>query len=675
MARRPLVRSTLLLTALLVLASCSGSQSSTEAPDSKPETASDPVVATYGDSTITLSEFEEAYVEANKTTTPTADSLGAYKDFLDQYVNYRLKVRAARAAGLDTLSSVQREVASYRQKMATPKLRRSKIYEPLVRTLYERRQQEVNVSHILIRVPPDAPPSDTAEAYRKIQTIADSLDQGVPFEELAYRNSEDPSAQKKGQRGYQGRIGYIRAGQIVEPFEERMYTVPPNSISDIFRTKFGYHILKVHARRPARPPIRLSHIMIRPNTDSVAPRQFLDSLRTEIVRDSANFAALAKKHSEDGRSASRGGDLGKIESLQSLPSSFRKAVPNLDTVGAVSDVLKSRFGYHLIKLTDREERQSFEEAYEDLKEQISGRPRVERREKQFARTVRSEEGVTVDTSRILQAANVSSVDTLSRALLSVVDQDSAATSPSVATLGDSTYTLDQLARHVMQTDGGAQLSIGEVIEDFLNDKAFSYAAARLEERDAAFAETMKKYREGLLVFQFMQDSIWTVATQDSAGLRQTYRKRKDQYRYPDRVRTVVLRASADSLLQPYAGGAGNASQPLALVEKAGADSLVSVDTMMVTDDSPDIYQQVQSMSDSTLAGPVEQDGQRLLLVRDTLLPARQKTFEEARSSVIRDYQNIYEDKVLQRLRRRYQVETHPDRLQHAFDDERRASSP
>jgi len=672
MVRRLPLFSTALVCTLLLIAGCSGGPFATRSGgDDGTEASSQLVVATYGDSTLTLSEFERAYRSANNVPDPSADSMEAHREFLQQYVNFRLKVRAAREAGLDTLPSVRKEVRNYRQKMARPKVMRSQVYEPLVRTLYERRQKEVDVSHILKRVPRNASPQDTLAAHRELQAIADSIEQGVPFAALAYRNSDDPSARKKGQRGYRGRLGFIRAGQLVKPFEDRMYSVPPDSVSEIFRTRFGYHILKVHGRRPAQPPIRLSHIMVRPTGDTSRPRQLLDSLRTELVQKEADFAALAKQYSEDRRSAARGGDLGTVESPQSLPPPFREAVPKLDSVGAVSDVVRSRFGYHLIKLTDRSELPSFENAYADLKEEIAGRPRVNQQKDQFARRVRTNEGVSVDTSRILTAANVPSVDTLSRVLLSVLQQGPA--SRKVATLGDSTFTLKQVAHHVMQTDGGAQMSIGEVLDDFLNENALQYATARLEERDPAFASTMKEYREGLLVFQFMQDSVWTAAARDTSGLRDLYQRRRDQYRFPERVRTLVLRTTNDSLLHPYQRDTADTSALPALVERARADSLVTVDTVMVTEHADERYRPALSLADGATSPPTTKDGEAFLLVRDTRLPPRRKTFTEARSSVIRDYQERYEDKVLARLRRRYDAKTYPERLQTAFDDALKAS--
>lgn len=661
----------LLFVGCVVITGCTGGRVSTV---SDTETASDSsVVARISGDPITLDEFETAYEEAQGQPVSASDSLSSYREFLEQYVNYRLKVKAARDAGLDTLPSVQKEMRSYRNKLARPRLMRSEVYEPLTRTLYQRRQEEVDVSHILIRVPENASPEDTLEAYQEIQSIADSLEQDHSFEALAYRNSDDPSAQKQGERGFKGHLGYLRAGQIVEPFEKRMYNLEPGSVSDIFRSQYGYHLLKVHDRRPALPPIRLSHIMIGSGSTDASPQALLDSLRTELIQGNATFSELAQQYSDDRRSAQKGGDLGQVESIQSLPPSFQDVVTELDSVGAISEVVESQYGHHLIQLTGREERPSYEEAYDDLRETLSGRPRVERQKEAFARSVRSGVSVHVDTSELLREVNAASLDTLSRALLSVPEQE--APTSSIATLGDSTYTLGQLSQHVMQTDGGARMTLREVLDDFLNEKAFLYAQARLEEQDSEFASRMKEYREGLLVFQFMQDSVWTAATQDTAGLRQTYRDRRDQYRFPERVRSITFRAPSDTVLTPYRTAYAGTSTLPDLVTRATADSLVRVDTTMITDASAEVYQQLWSVQNGAAVGPVGHDGDSLYMIRDTLLSTRPKTFEEARSSVIRDYQDLYEDKVLSRLRRQYQVETFPQRLRHAFANESEENPP
>jgi peptidyl-prolyl cis-trans isomerase SurA len=291
---------------------------------------------------------------------------------------------------------------------------------------------------------------------------------------------------------------------------------------------------------------------------------------------------------------------------------------------------------------------------------------VEQRKRTVAHRVRSEHRVTVDTTRLLTATGIAAVDSLARPLLSRPDS-AAAISRTVATLGDSTYTVGQMARHLMQTDGGAQTTVAQLIESFLNKNAVEYAAVQRSLTDPSLAREIRKYREGTLLFRYMQDSVWTAAAQDSAGLRATYRKNQAQYRFPERIRTIVFRAPADSLLQPLKKQYATGGSPGATVDAAATDTLVSVDTVFVTDRSPEVYQPVRSADDRDLVGPTSQDSEWLLMIRDTRLPPRPKTFAEARSSVVQDYQQTYEQRVIQRLRNRYNADTYPERLRPPYE--------
>jgi len=642
---------------------CSGGSEATEAPPNAPP-ADDTVVARYADTTLTLAELDSAFVQAAGGPEAAADSsLRAYRAFLDQYVHFRLKVRAARDAGLDTLPRVRREIHDYRQERARPQLLREEVYEPLARTLYKRRTQAVDVSHILIR-PASSP--DTVAADRTAQAIADSVEQGVPFGDLALRNSDAPAAQKEGRRGYRGRLGYLQAGDIVEPFEDRMYALSPGETSDVFRTKFGYHILKVHDRRPAEQPVELAHLLRRPQGDSVATRRLLDSLRTKIQNGTLSFAAAAREYSQDQQSASQGGALGEV-APRALPPPLRKTMATLDSVGAVSEIVQTRFGYHLLKLIDREERPPFDEAYSELKDRLVGQPRTEQRTATFARTIRAEVGATADTTRLLATARAASVDSLARPLLTYTDTLSGA-APPAATLGDSVYTVDQMAQHLMQIDGGAQTTVAELIESFLNEKALQYAAIRRAQTDPALRREVQEYRDGTLLFRYMQDSVWTAAARDTAGLRATYRQNRAKYQFPERVRTLTLRAPADSLLRPYPPLYERDSSITKVLDAAATDSLVSADTVYVTDRSADVYQPVRNAADGKAVGPMAQGEEWLFLIRDAHLSPRPMRFAEARSRVVQDHQDRLEQRVLRRLRERYDVETFPERLRPPVSD-------
>ncbi len=624
----------------------------------------DAPVARYADTVITLAELDSAFIDAAGGPEAAADSsLHTYRNFLDQYLHFRLKVRAARDAGLDTLPRVQRNVHDYRQQQARPQLLREEVYGPLARTLHERRTQAVDVSHILIR---PASSRDTLGAYRTAHAIADSIGQGIPFGDLAVRNSDAPAAQEKGRRGYRGRLGYLQAGEIVKPFEDRMYALAPGETSNVFRTKFGYHILKVHDRRPAGQPIELSHLLRRPQDDTAAAHRLLDSLRTEILEGALSFAEAARAYSQDRQSASEGGALGEV-APRALPPALRTTVAALDSVGAVSGIVQSRFGSHLLKLTGRQERQSFDEAYDELQDRLTGRPRTRQRKADVARAIRADVGATVDTARLRAAARVASVDSLARPLLTYTDTLSGA-APSAATLGDSTYTVVQVARHLMQMDGGAQTTVAGLIASFLNEKALQYAATRRAQSDPTLRRRVAAYRDGTLLFRYMRDSVWTAAAQDTAGLRNTYRQNRNEYQVSERTRVLALRAPADSVLRPYATLYEHSSSIPAVLDAAVADSLVSTDTVYVTARSADVYRSVRTAGDGDAVGPLAQDDESLFLIRDTRLPPRPMRFEEARSRVVQDHQDRLEQRVLRRLRARYDVETFPERLRPPVSD-------
>jgi len=655
------------LVATLLVVGCQSSRS-TSSPSSA---SSGPVVlAEYADSSITVDQFERRYTRTiGHPDTLGRDSVPSFASFLKRYLDFRLKVQAARDADLDTMRSLRAEARSYRRQLARPTLLRQEVIEPVVRQLYERRSTDVRARHLLIRVPENASPADTLRAYREIQTLADSLDDGVSLGDLAYRHSDDPSAKESGQRGYRGDLGYLTAGQIVAPFENAMYETPVDSVSRVFRTRFGYHILKVEDRRPRPRPVQLSHILIRPDSttrqDTVEARRLADSLRTAL-RSGSSFRALARAHSDDRRSARRGGDLGTVQPGSNLPTALQETVRDLP-VDSVSDVVGTRYGFHLLKVNGREPRPSFTEAYDNLKQQASRLPRIKNKEADLAADVRRRNQTRVDTTALLSASGLPALDTTSRALLPP-SQDPDTSQTPIASIGDSTYTFGAYSRYVATTNGAASQPVATTLDRFLNDRAIDYAAARLEQRDPEFSARMQEYRDGLLLFQYMQDSVWTAAAQDTALLREVYRRKKDTYSYPKRVRTLTFSAPDDSLTEALRAAYASSTDRRAIVRQAASDSLIRVDTVFVTDRSTGPYASVTSVADGAGYGPVAVDGESVYLIRDAKLPARPKSFDEARSTVVRDAQDAYEASVLDSLRARYDARTYPDRLRYAFPD-------
>jgi peptidyl-prolyl cis-trans isomerase SurA len=279
-------------------------------------------------------------------------------------------------------------------------------------------------------------------------------------------------------------------------------------------------------------------------------------------------------------------------------------------------------------------------------------------------------GASLDTATIAAAAygRPDALDSLAIpvARLSSSDAPEADTSDTmsteVATIGDSTFTVSDVSAFILSNRRVAQQSVRDAAVAFMTDQALEISARSLQQRDPDFRRKMDEYRDGLLLFEFMQRRVWTPASRDTAGLREMYRSHPERYRYPERVRALRLSAPSDTLLTPYANRDAGDSSVADIAEAARNDSLVVVDTLFVTPSAPDAQQPLLTAEDGHTVGPVESGGQRAVFLRTGTEPPRRMTFEEARSRVIRDYQDAYEQEVLSRLRAEYEVETYPEHL-------------
>ena len=192
---------------------------------------------------------------------------------------------------------------------------------------------------------------------------------------------------------------------MVKAFEDRAYSTPVDSVSEIFRSDFGFHIMKIHDRQPKVPDVWASHIAVRyfkPSSLDSLDSEGRIALIKERLDAGEDFAALAKEESEDLDSGSRGGQIGRLRFTQpGMPDAFKEALFALENPGDYSDIIKTDYGYHIIKLDKRAEPETFEEAYDELKNHASRLPRLKKAENAMAGQIREKYGVTVDTTLTL----------------------------------------------------------------------------------------------------------------------------------------------------------------------------------------------------------------------------------------------------------------------------------
>lgn len=205
--------------------------------------------------------------------------------------------------------------------------------------------ESVKLSHILV----DVQPSEAAmkAAREKAQMILDRLKKGEDFAELARQYSEGPSAARGGD------LGLMARGDLVKEFEEVAFNLQPGEISGIVRTQFGLHIIQLVKKVGEK--INARHILIRVDTspeDAVRTVERLKKLRQRILDGEISFEDAAKQFSKDKSTAEKGGDLGWFDVEQFEAEEFKSAVAGLQ-VGEISEPVKTKFGYHLIRLDAR----------------------------------------------------------------------------------------------------------------------------------------------------------------------------------------------------------------------------------------------------------------------------------------------------------------------------------
>jgi len=662
-----------LLPLILAISGCSSSGVATS-----PGGSSEPVLATFSNEQLTVSTFEERFSRASGSREAAADSShAAFADFLTRFVDYRLKVIAGREAGLDQHPDVVSEIEQYRTNLARPYMLEQEVIDPLVRFIYERQREVVDASHILMQVGPNAPANDTLAAYNRLVAALDSVRAGMPFGTAAERFSEDPSARSQGP-GSQGRLGYFTAGDMVDEFEDFAFATPVGETSPIFRTRFGYHAMFVHDRRETPADIRVAHIMVTPSGDEEGHHQFA-RLRLEgfidSVRAGVPFEELAANFSDDPGSGGRGGDLGWIPFSAPIVEPFKSTAFSLTEPGQLSDVIQTQFGYHLIKLLERRERPTYEQAYNDLKALASRSQRAQTAQNRLADSVLEAQNVRFDIPYLTRFFAETPYDSLMARMARGTVQGIDYARPLVS-FADSVFTFTHVQQFMRTQRVGREenpVTMAEtVLRDMARSKAIDFEASRLETRDPSFAALMNEFRDGLVLFKLMEDSVWTAAQNDSLGLIRHYEANASRYIFPDRHRIVSLTSTSDSLLTVLAQHIteGRLTYSGIAAHLGDQSGMVRIDTAFVSGTSGSIFDRAVVRQPGEFVGPLPHRGQRVVLFNDGIEPSRAKTFAEARAEVISEYQNVLESTLMERLRARYNARLHPENLVHVFQHAR-----
>ncbi|MCS7013689.1 MAG: peptidylprolyl isomerase [Chloroherpetonaceae bacterium] len=498
---------------------------------------------------ITLAEFEERYLETRRSAEEARkDSLTSYREFLDRLIDFKLKVKDAIDKGLENDPEVQNELRQYRNQLAQPYLTERELYENAIKDLYEKRKYEIDASHILVFVAPDASPADTERAFRKIEEALAELKRGVPFDSVAYKYSEDPTAKQN-----YGRLGYFTGGVMVHQFEDGVYATKVGEINGPFRTRFGYHIVKVWDKRPRTPDIRVAHILI--GFGNGSPEDTLKAFEKisallDSLNQGADFAELARRHSEDLGTAAQGGDLGFF-GLGRTVKPFEEAAFALKNIGDVSPIVRTQFGYHLIKLLGRKKIASLEEEREELKAMLRRNPeKINAETNKLTERLKKLYGYQENPRAI--ALFLTKLDTTEEgyAKLETLSLGELKDTLCFAFAGRR-YTLDSLLAYLRLFAERRKLTERDLVSfrnSYAQRELIDYETSQLEVRYPEFAKLMRDYKDGILLFTVSERTVWQKSTANDSIARAYYEAYKDDFQFGERVKVSQIVSSNRELI-------------------------------------------------------------------------------------------------------------------------------
>jgi peptidyl-prolyl cis-trans isomerase SurA len=631
------------------------------------------VVAEFGKYDITLDEFEHAYAKnVGGWENAMKQDISDYKNFLDLYVKFRMKLRDAHVRAYNRDPDLMNELKDYQKQVGVSYIIEKKINEPGIKQLYDRRKEEFRVSHIMIR--PDSTGEEAAK--EKVQAILDSIKNGASFEEMAAKYSDDKFSAVNG-----GDIYYITAGLLPYEFEDALYTLKAGEVyPGIVKTRFGYHLIKVTVRQHRYPKIKASHILItyqnaEGKIDSTAAKATADSVLAEL-KAGASFEEMAEKYSDDTGTKDKGGDLGYFE-RRMMVKEFDEAAFNMD-IGEISNVIQSNFGYHIIKLTDKMDTQPFESEVENLKT-IFNKQRYQHEHDALIDSLKKKYNFAIDENVLkLFIDNSDSLrfgmvhpkfdEIADNVLFTYADKDI-----TIGNFLDMATHNSKVTGKQMDKEAEVRNAINVLAEDMLLEEE----AMNLDKTDPEFAQLMDDYRDGIFIFKIQEEEVWNKVKMDSADVYNYWNENKEKYSWPERISFSEIFSTKDSLINKYYDMLNNG---------AAFDSIAALYTERIAKkkdkgyyelkdvDFNDFYIEANKISDvGTYTKPEVFAGGYAIFKLNDRQPARLKTYEEAKAEVSGEYQEMLSKKLendyITSLENRYKPQIYYDKLEDAFKQE------
>jgi peptidyl-prolyl cis-trans isomerase SurA len=612
------------------------------------------VLFTIDDKPYYTDEFERVYKK--NLDLVKDESQKDLNHYLELFVGYKLKVTKANKLGLQNTNKFKNELKSYRTQLSKNYTSDSKVTAELVKEGYERMKKEIKASHILIMCDENASEEDTLKAFNKISDIRKRINNGEDFSKLAEELSEDPSAKEN-----KGNLGYFSSFRMVYAFENAAFTTAVGQTSKPFRTRFGYHIVKVFDVRDNRGEISVAHIMTmnpKEGEDPLKPEQTINEVYTKL-QQGEKFEELAKQFSEDKSSASKGGTLNRFSSGQLSSEAFENTAFGLTKDNPISKPFQSEYGWHIVKLIEKYPLKTLEESKKELENKISrdDRSRIitknltEKLRKKY--TVKRDEKVYAAISKLVTndyyEGKLEIADDVKSKLsnIAVLDKNPI----SGATFVDYIITQQKAGISLKPVNKLVDLLYSKFIDEQLN----TYYNDNLEKEFPEFANIMEEYHDGLLLFDLMEKEIWERSKTDTLGLKAYHDSVKEKYKWKTRLNLFTVSSTNIDMVKKAQSMFKKGKTAQEIKDKLNVKGAVNIMITESTVEEGDASIPAGTKSEVGLSA-ITQKGEYYFLSNVVkVIPETYKTLDECKGKVINEYQQYLEQNWVNELQKESKV--------------------
>ena len=610
----------------------------------------DAVFIDFGDEKITKAEFKRVYQKNNSGEIITKSTVDEY---LDLYINFKLKVKEAVSLGMDKDPAFIKELSGYRKQLAQPYLTADGIIEELKKEAYDRLMYDIKASHILIKVDQDASPEDTAAAYKRAIRVKKNLENGQDFELMAKQYSDDPSAKTNG-----GNLGYFTSFYMVYPFESAAYSTEVGKISEVVRTQFGYHVLKVVDKRPSVGNIEVAHILIS-NDQELSKTDDPEGKINEIyakIEQGEKFEDLAAQFSDDTRSSDREGLLPMFGVGRMVPE-FEKAAFDLKEDGEISKPFATPYGWHIIKRIRHAPIGSFESVEAELIQKIKKDSRANLSQASVINKIKNQYGFSenlkerddfyklIDSSYFKGTWTAEVAKGLTKEIFKIGDK-------SVSQQDFALYLQNNKSKKVIDS----RVLVNARYDAFKRSTILEFKNLKLDEEYPDFRYLMQEYHDGILLFNLTDELVWTKAVKDTTGLEAFYNSNKDNYKWDKRVDAVVFSALNKEVSGSVKKMLKAGKDVKEIMEEINRPSQLNLryETKKYLKGENEVIDQVKW--EKGISENVSLNGRVHFVQIVEVIEPTYKTLEDSRGLITSDYQNFLEKEWIESLRSKNKFE-------------------